>query len=225
MHRRQFLKASSTGCVALLPSCSSRSAPSSNLDLGADNSVTLDDLVAIDTRAAEQFPSNSDAGLGRLGLILIHDQPRYDYASTPKNATSFATTGGAGAHFSFVDDGTVELHRRPIVLTVPMSFGNENFIVGESLHDFLCLGYYRGYFALEQLAYYYDTTIDAFSSPDWQATEEWHHSVGFILDDYEKKVLGYLIEQLDLSPWADVRGKLTRLKASHFSKLQLKLDE
>jgi hypothetical protein len=121
----------------------------------------------------------SDPGFGELGLILYSKLDEFRYGTfTPGNCHTFAHTGGNGVHFSFLAlKGQVD-EKCPVVVTNPAA-GGLNFIVGENLYDFLCLGYYRGYFALEQLAYHYDLTVRVYTDPNWGATEEWHHSVGY----------------------------------------------
>jgi hypothetical protein len=109
---------------------------------------TLQDLNKV---AARRFPADYDKGLGRLGLIL-YSQPKHGgYWCTPTNTLAFAGTGGEGVHFSFLVQDLKVNEKSPIVVTIPAAFGQPNFVGGESLFDFLCLGYHRGYFALETL--------------------------------------------------------------------------
>ncbi|MDP8927890.1 MAG: hypothetical protein M3O70_04720, partial [Actinomycetota bacterium] len=76
----------------------------------------------------------------------------WEYDATPVNATTFASTGGDGVHFSVVNvaDGA---DAAPVVMTVPMVFDNPNHILAGSLREFLALGRWAGYFCLERLAY------------------------------------------------------------------------
>jgi hypothetical protein len=155
---------------------------------------------------AEIVPPGShtvDDGLGAVGLILSKklDESRYE-CYTPANCITFAHTGGEGVHFSFLcRDGAVEAES-PIVITNPGAWGN-NFVVGEDLFDFLCLGCHRGYFALEQLAYDRDTTLEVYTNEHWQPSNASHHSVGYCPDEKQTRVLRRLTEALRLRPWTD----------------------
>lgn len=64
-------------------------------------------------------------------------------------------------------------------------------IVGENLFGFLCLGVRRGYFALEQLAYNLEETLEAYTNPAWEPTSK-HH---------DQQLLDFLAERLQLKPW------------------------
>jgi hypothetical protein len=91
----------------------------------------------------------------------------------------------------------------PVIVTVPANFGepeNANFVVADNLRNFLRFGLHRGYFALEQLAYYRDLTLQAYSSAEWQPTEDWHYSVGYHLNENGQRVRDLLVERFDLTP-------------------------
>jgi hypothetical protein len=116
----------------------------------------------------------------------------------------FAGTGGDGVHFNFlVPDGWIR-ENPPVIVTIP-DMGGLNFVVGDNLHDFLCLGAYRGYFALAELAYNLDLTLEVFTNRDWQSSERSHESVGYTLDEEQKTVLEFLTNELGLRPWSDPR--------------------
>lgn len=178
----------------------------------------LDQLRCLDAEASRLFLSDSDSGFGCLGLILDKslDESRYGHC-TPANCVTFAHTGGEGVHFSFLlDDGAVN-ERCPVVVTCPCLSGG-TYVVGEGLHEFLCLGHYRGYFGLEQLAFYPELTMEVFTNPNWRPTEQWHYSAGFALGqsyrtdflgvnasttDIAIRALRFLIDRLGLRPWKD----------------------
>jgi hypothetical protein len=183
-------------------------------------------LRQLDKEAARRFPRprHFDPGLGSLGLILDRqlDQSRYSY-STPLNCRTFAHTGGEGVHFSFlVEDGLVR-EGSPVVVTIP-AVGGQNFAVGENLFDFLCLGVHRGYFALEQLAYHLELTLEVFTNPDWQPTESWHGSVGFVTGRESKRVLAFLTSELGLRPWPSP-DRFTALQERYIGSLELPAQE
>jgi len=87
------------------------------------------------------------------GIIPEEDEDaRYD--SSPINTKVFSRTGGDGVHFSIL---CLSENIQPIVMTVPMNFGNSltdyNLIIGENLNEFLSIGYFNGWFFLEELCY------------------------------------------------------------------------
>jgi hypothetical protein len=52
-------------------------------------------------------------------------------------------------------------------MSVPMNYGNSiknyNWVIGENLNEFLSLGYYNGWFSIEQLAYKIEWVLDYYS--------------------------------------------------------------
>jgi hypothetical protein len=145
----------------------------------------LDQLRRFDAEAARLYPAAFDNGLGQLGMLLYSDCKPGGYWCMPNNSIAFATTGGDGVHFSFiVEDGQVT-ESSPVIVTVPMNIGEPadcNLVVADCLRNFLRFGLIRGYFALEQLAYHRDLTLQVYSSPTWKPTEDWHDSVGYDLE-------------------------------------------
>jgi len=90
---------------------------------------------------------------GYAGIIPEEDEnARYD--SSPTNTKVFARTGGDGVHYSILE---ISENIQPIVMTVPMNFGDSmndyNVIIGENLNEFMSIGYYNGWFPIEQLCY------------------------------------------------------------------------
>jgi hypothetical protein len=177
-------------------------------------------LRQLDKEAEHRFPGRFDPGLGSLGLILDKrlDQSRYSF-STPLNCQTFAHTGGEGVHFSFlVQEGMIS-ESSPIVVTVP-AMGGRSFVVGENLFDFLCLGAHRGFFALEQLAYYPELTLEVFTNPKWQPTASWHGSVGFVPGEERKRLLAFLKTELGLRSWPNA-GRFEVLQERYAGCLEL----
>jgi hypothetical protein len=163
----------------------------------------LDALRDFDAEAAQRFPADFDNGLGQMGLLLHPRLENCGYWCTPKNSLTFASTGGDGVHFSFIVQSDEIVEDSPVIVTVPANFGepeDANFIVADNLRNFLRFGLHRGYFALEQLAYYRDLTLEAYSSADWRPTEDWHYSVGYSLEENGQLVRDFLIERFDLTP-------------------------
>jgi hypothetical protein len=190
------------------------------MSLSVEHSM-LEELRRIDAEAARRFPTRFDPGLGGVGLILSRDLSNGGYVETPMNSAAFAWTGCEGVHFSFVvRDGRVD-ERSPVIVTIPMAFPSDNLVVGESLYEFLCLGVYRGYNALEQLGYRYDEVVEVYSDTEWRPKTRRHECVGYRVSEHQRVVLGFLREELDLVPWRDVRGRLADLGAKYKDLLEM----
>lgn len=131
--------------------------------------ITLPYLqTAISQTAAEIQAEFPDTSFSYAGIIPIEDTPYSRYDSTPLNTKVFAHTGGDGVHYSILE---LSASIQPVIMTVPMAAGDSiskyNWILGENLTEFLSLGYYNGWFSLEQLCYdpswainYYGNELD-----------------------------------------------------------------
>lgn len=183
----------------------------------------LDTLRRLHKEAALQFPTQSewDSGLGAVGLKLSNRLENGGYVSTPTNSLQFAYTGGEGVHFSFLSDVPITHDTPPVIVTIPAAFGSENFVLGENLSDFLCLGMHRGYFALEQLGYNYDETVAVYSDPAWQPKTTHHDWVGYRVDDRKRAILAFLSQKLALVPWGNVKEKLAMLTTRYRGLLRM----
>lgn len=165
----------------------------------------LDALREFDAEAAQRFPADYDFGLGQMGMLLRSKLGNGGYWCTPKNSLSFASTGCDGVHFSFILRNNAITEDSPVIVTVPANSGESeraNIVVASNLRNFLRFGLRRGYFALEQLAYYRDLTLEAYSSPDWQPTLDWHYSVGYHLHENGLRVRDFLVGRFQLTPLA-----------------------
>lgn len=207
--RRALNFAGIAALQGILGGCTGKQVPSQKDARGpmSGHSISLDDLRAIDAEARKRFqlPYRWDPGVGSLGLILNKKLDDYRYElCTPTNCKTFAATGGDGVHYSLlVADGRIN-EQSPVVITNPGGGDSRSWIVGENLFDFLCLGYYRGYFALEQLAYYPDLTLEVYTNPNWKPSESWHDSVGYVVAEEKQPVLDLLISRFSLRPWTSV---------------------
>lgn len=85
---------------------------------------------------------------------LMPTEKDFKYDSSPLNTITFAGTGGDGVHYGIL---LLSETIQPVVMTIPMNSGNDigvyNWILAENLDEFLGLGYYNGWFFLEQIAY------------------------------------------------------------------------
>jgi len=149
-------------------------------------------LVALRQWAAEQ--EDPLAAQDSVGLLLSDDVAHSGYWNSPTNSAMFASTGGDGVHFSFVDLGDGVGESSPIVMTVPMS-SDPNWILGENLRDFLSLGIASGFFVLGSLSY----------GADWAGDLEGHTETD------QSRLLADLADRLGLHPWANVDERLRRL--------------
>ncbi len=115
--------------------------------------------------AAKKFGVSAEGVFDPCGLILNIPPVKDYYWCTPKNALTFASTGGDGVHYSYLDDSSQTDGQTPIVMTLPCADQN-NVIIAENFREFFALGYYVGWFALEQLVYQPQDAIEYFSKPD-----------------------------------------------------------
>jgi len=155
-------------------------------------------------KMASGCPVEIGIGLDKLGLILDKtlDSSRYDWC-TPANSRTFACTGGAGSHFSFLLQDGVVRGTSPILISIPEALAGISYIVGEDLFDFLCLGCFRGFFALEELGYHLELTLEAYTNPEWQPANNSHVSVGFVPSAQDRRILEFLRQEFGLRPWRD----------------------
>jgi hypothetical protein len=182
----------------------------------------LDELRRLDRETRLRFPAPypTDPGLGDLGLILRPELERWHYHCTPLNCWTFAGTGGDGVHFSLVAIDDAVRENSPVVITAPAAFPGRNFIGGENLLDFLCLGMYRGYFCLEQLAYDPQRTLRACTDPSWQPSQDREFAMGFGVSEHQGRLLALLVKSFGLRPWSGP-GRFEALQARYAGSLGL----
>jgi len=141
-----------------------------------------------------------------FGLYLIDPPAPYDSYVTPTNSLSFAGTGSECVHFSLLtSDGKISDASR-VIVTVPEAGGdpwNTNFVVGNNLHEFLCLGCQWGFGVLEYLPFDWAFAIDGLTNG----------SDSFELYDEEIAELKRYRQALNLEPWSDVGRRLKDLQS------------
>jgi hypothetical protein len=184
----------------------------------------LERLRELNEEVARRFPDKGDPGLGGVGLILTATLNNGGYYCTLKSSCSFAHTGGEGVHFSFLGQADEINEASPVIVTIPEAFDHPNFIVGESLFDFLCFGMFRGYFAIEQLGNTFEEAFAVYTDASWQPSERRHFWVGYGVDDRQRAILDLLIERFHLVPWEEPRAKFDRLQTTYLDKLQIPSD-
>jgi len=151
--------------------------------------------------AAKRFGSSTEAVFDPCGLILNSPPLQGHYWCTPDTAFTFASTGGDGVHYSYLDLPNLNGESGPIVMTLPAN-DQLNYVVAETLDEFLGLGFYAGWFALEQIAYDPDWALEHFSSPDDEGDETQQERLKFLQD-----VLGIRHVPLDLERIDALTGK------------------
>jgi hypothetical protein len=160
----------------------------------------LQRLHELDRHIRDKFklPRYAGAGVGSVGLILNSPLENGGYWCSPRNALTFAHTGGDGDHYSLlIKDGIIN-ESSPVVLTWP-SEGTQT-IVGESLHDFLCFGMHGGYFQV--LSGHTDTpTVESHGL-------QFHPHV----EEYQQQVIALLAAELKLTPWPQA-DRVSRFKS------------
>jgi hypothetical protein len=159
---------------------------------------TWDELWTVARDAGRARDQDARYVFEGIGLLLQPpDEPLpVTYEATPRQAITFASTGGDGVHFSAAHgiSGAV------IVMTVPMQFDRPNIAVGGTLREFLSLGCASGYFGLEQLAYDYTAAAAALA--------------GRVPEDEEaEQELALLRKRLGLTPWPAPRSRLDELQS------------
>jgi hypothetical protein len=145
-------------------------------------------------------------GLDNLGGFRLIDPPKhYGTEATPKNSISFAETGGDWVHFSLVSVRGRVSDDSPVVLAYPATSEGHweaNAIVGETLHEFLCLGCRWGFSPIENLTIDWEGSIDELThGPE---PEDLYEDEVQTLEIYRRK--------LNLEPWPVVEERLRQLQ-------------
>lgn len=164
-------------------------------------------LLKLAERLSSRTRPGPESVFDPIGLRLQLPPERWDYHCTPLNSVTFASTGGDGVHFGFLEvQGCAS---SPVVMTIPLSDIN-NVIIGEGLFEFLCLGVGRGYFALEELAYNREAAAALLNG---EVDEE--------MDSDEVRLLHLLRQEFRLEPWPEVEGRLHALEQKYAAAIQL----
>jgi hypothetical protein len=128
--------------------------------------------------------------LDPCGLILEIPPKSAYYWCTPKEALTFACTGGDGVHYSYLSSDSLSPGVLPIVMTLPAN-DRHNYLVAESIEEFLGLGYHVGWFALESIAYEPDAAVQYFTQPEAETPA---------LTDGKSALMEFLRAELDIQP-------------------------
>jgi hypothetical protein len=167
--------------------------------------------MAVDGCDIPSIPEQYSTHFGEVGLILRSPVGRLDYYCTPVSCCTFGVTGVDGVHFSLLAiDGDIE-EDSPIVMTVPMAFDQPNVVVGDNLHDFLCLGCRVGYSVLAQIA----------GAKAHKLVDVGANSYSDDLSPSEIAILTLLSADLRLKPWSNPEHRLMELAREYLPALRL----
>jgi hypothetical protein len=143
-------------------------------------------IKQLEEKTKIDFP---DLYLDYAGMIPVEDES-FRYHSSPTNTQVFAHTGGDGVHYSLLE---LSPDIQPVIMTVPMNFGDSmedsNWVIGENLEEFLSLGYYNGWFPIEQLCYDNNLVINFYAQEDLD--EDYQNGTGIQFVKKLRTQLGY----------------------------------
>lgn len=170
--------------------------------------MSIEDYWRIDDLIKDKWGKNTYKFIDYCGLQPVRPLTHFGYFCTPQNSKTFASTGGDGVHFGLVELSGVDNRSAPIVMTVPMAEEN-NVVVAENLKEFFSIGYFVGWFALEQIVYDLDDTIAYFSMPDKELSEE------------QNRFLELLRSKLKIEHYPLSIERLNLLKDKYFDSLEI----
>ena len=168
--------------------------------------ITIQQFWEIDDHIKSKWGAKFYNHIDYCGLEPVRPLEHLGYFCTPKNSLTFASTGGEGVHFGFLDKN--KPNESPIVMTVPMS-DTHNVIVAEDLKEFFSIGYYVGWFAMEQLVYDQEETIEYFSKPDAET------------DENEIRFLELIRDKFQIQHRPLTAARLEELKAKYFDQIEI----
>ena len=160
----------------------------------------------------KEFPEERVDHAGIKPIEKPTDFNRYE--STPINTTLFAWIGGDGVHFSLLE---ISDAIQPVVMTVPARLGNSiadyNWILGENLNEFLSLGYYNGWFGLENICYNMESTLKLYQQKT--PSKDYYFEI-------DRRFVRRLSERLSYKHTPLSIKRLEFLKENYFDKLIFK---
>ncbi len=133
--------------------------------------VTIEDFWRIDDQIKATWGKKLYQHIDYCGLEPVRPLQHHGYFCTPTNSLTFAATGGDGVHFGIVTSSKQKEAVGPVVMTVPMA-DTKNVVVAENLEEFFSLGYYAGWFALEEIVYDLEGIIEYYAKPDAELTKQ-----------------------------------------------------
>ncbi len=174
---------------------------------------TIEDFWKIDDLIKSKWGKKFYNFIDFCGITPIRPPKHYGYFCTPKNALTFARTGGNGVHFGLVKGIETPNHLEPVVMTVPMA-ENHNVIIAENLAEFFSLGYYNGWDALEEIVYNQERAIHYYATPEQNLSEK------------QTRFLKIIRSELPIQPQMLNKERLEDLQKKYFHQLEVAtLDE
>ncbi len=114
--------------------------------------LKLQDLWKLSDRFAAEHGGNPADLFAECGLRLQRPARRWKYFCTPRNSITIADLGVDGTHFGFLKLKNLSRELQPIVMTVPAN-NKHNYVIAQSLEEFIGLGYHVGWLSLDQIAF------------------------------------------------------------------------
>jgi hypothetical protein len=176
------------------------------ITLNLPNELVMLHKAAFD--AARRFETSAEGVFDPCGLILEMLPAKDYYWCTPTNVLTFAITGGDGVHYSYLSGTEFTGEKRPIVMTLPCADG-QNVIVADSFEEFFNLGFFVGWFSLEQLIYQPNEAVEYFA----------RHDEG--LQSYAGTRMEFLREALGIRPVPPSLDRLRSLKQEYYELLNI----
>lgn len=164
----------------------------------------LQDLYAVAARVGEQLGHSAEGVFDPCGLILEIPPRAGYYWCTPRDALTFAATGGDGVHYSYLCSDQVSSSVVPVIMTLPAA-ETHNVVLAENLDEFFGLGYHVGWFALEQVIHQPEAAVAYFAQRDPEDP------------DYKTFRMDLLRSQLGIRPVALVLERVTQLTKAYSS--------
>lgn len=174
----------------------------------------LQELSDFNDQIAARSGRHREEAMNDIGLLLREHACPSDM--TPRSVIEFASTGMDGSHYSLLPLRGQWPDRYPVVLTIPMALHDDktlyNHIVGEDVREFLNIGCYYGFLALDGLAF--DSDRDQLIRDLGKAHlgDEWPEKLALLAE---------LRHRFDLKLWPDVAGRLRQLKEQYFHLLDV----
>jgi len=167
-------------------------------------------------------PLSASGVFDPCGLILEIPPKSGYYWCTPKEALTFACTGGDGVHYSYLSSDSLSPSVVPVVMTLPAN-DKHNFVVADSIDEFLGLGYHVGWFALEGIAYDPEEALQYFAQagsdcPDYRSVALQSLGIERNAPDSKSTRLEFLRSHLSIQPVSlslDRIAELTERYASY----------
>ena len=166
---------------------------------------------AVEELAAETKNEFPKLYFDYAGIIPVLSQS-FRYSSSPTNTEDFAATGGDGVRYSILE---LTENIQPVIMNVPMNFGDSmkdyNWIIAENLNEFLSLGFYNGWFPIEELCYNFESAIEFYSKENMEAQYQTGVDIRFVRKLRDK----FGVKHIPLS-----KQRLKEMEDTYFGYLQ-----